>query len=311
MKNFYFLLFSILCTITYAQTSERGFSFQGYAIDPDGKALSNTGITARFTIYNKENTSQSYTEEQSMTSDIYGVFNAVAGSQTSSDFKKLNFTSKDADFWMKVEVKKTAGGSYITINDARMQAVPYAKYADNGVPVGTIVPFAGTVDKIPSGWALCDGKSVSKTSNDFVQLYSMIGGAWGESGSNFNLPDLRGYFLRGAGGDANSTDPDFSSRTGGAGNEKVGSKQNDAFKSHTHTMNDAGEHSHSLPKRIDVHYRSFEGNDDSDRVLKEANTGGSYIEKTNPAGNHKHTINATGGLETRPVNKAVNYIIKL
>ena len=41
----YVFLFAISSIIANAQTSQRGFSFQGYAVDPDGKALGSTGIT--------------------------------------------------------------------------------------------------------------------------------------------------------------------------------------------------------------------------------------------------------------------------
>ena len=42
----------------------------------------------------------------------------------------------------------------------------------------------------PQGTLMCDGRSLRKSS--YPELYTAIGGAYGESGKNFNIPDLRG-----------------------------------------------------------------------------------------------------------------------
>lgn len=56
------------------------------------------------------------------------------------------------------------------------------------LPAGMIVPYAGST--APDGWLLCDGSAVSTTT--YSNLYNVIGITYGGSGSNFNLPDLRG-----------------------------------------------------------------------------------------------------------------------
>jgi Phage Tail Collar Domain len=62
-------------------------------------------------------------------------------------------------------------------------------------PVGTIISYAATT--LPSGWLECDGRAVSRS--DYPQLFDRIGTTYGEGDgpSTFNLPDLRGEFLRG------------------------------------------------------------------------------------------------------------------
>ena len=69
-------------------------------------------------------------------------------------------------------------------------------------PAGMVSPFAGPVEAIPSGWLLCDGSEVSRT--EFANLYNAIGVCWGigDGSTTFNLPDLRGMFLRGVSGDS-------------------------------------------------------------------------------------------------------------
>lgn len=73
-------------------------------------------------------------------------------------------------------------------------------YAD--APIGSIIPFGGST--IPSGFLLCDGSEVLKTT--YSELYSIIGDSFGTASENtkFVLPDLRGEFLRGAGTNSHS-----------------------------------------------------------------------------------------------------------
>ena len=63
----------------------------------------------------------------------------------------------------------------------------------NGTPVGAVVHFAASV--APSGFIKANGSSLSTTT--YAALFAVIGYAFGGSGSSFNLPDLRGEFLRG------------------------------------------------------------------------------------------------------------------
>lgn len=77
-------------------------------------------------------------------------------------------------------------------------------YADN--PLGTILPFGSAT--IPSGWLLCDGTAISRTT--YSELFAVIGTAFGsgDGSTTFNLPDLRGEFLRGAGTNSHTNQGD-------------------------------------------------------------------------------------------------------
>lgn len=73
-------------------------------------------------------------------------------------------------------------------------------YADN--PIGTILAFGGS--NIPTGWHLCDGTALSRTT--YKDLFNIIGTNFGvgDGSTTFNLPDLQGEFLRGAGTNGHS-----------------------------------------------------------------------------------------------------------
>ena len=74
------------------------------------------------------------------------------------------------------------------------------------MPAGAIIPVAGTVGGIlPSGFLLCNGAAVSRTT--YANLFKAIGTTYGagDGSKTFNLPDLRDRFLEGAGTNAVGT----------------------------------------------------------------------------------------------------------
>ncbi len=63
-------------------------------------------------------------------------------------------------------------------------------------PAGKIAPFAQSA--VPAGWLACNGASVATAT--YAALFAAIGYTYGGAGASFNLPDLRGEFIRGADG---------------------------------------------------------------------------------------------------------------
>lgn len=64
-----------------------------------------------------------------------------------------------------------------------------------GVPSGAIMSFA--MNTAPTGWLACSGQAVSRTT--YASLFAAIGTLYGagDGSTTFNLPDLRGEFVRG------------------------------------------------------------------------------------------------------------------
>jgi len=168
------------------------------------------------------------------------------------------------------------------------------------MPSGAILAYGGA--SAPSGWLLCDGASVLRA--DYSDLFDAIGTAFGAAdGTHFNVPDLRGRFLRGA-DNAAGRDPDAAGRTamatGGNTGDAVGSVQADEQESHTHTQ-DA--HTHSL----NANNRALYGG--VNNVALGGATSVPNVQETATA-SATATNQATGGNETRPLNANVNFIIK-
>lgn len=61
--------------------------------------------------------------------------------------------------------------------------------------VGSVAAFA--METPPEGWLECDGRAVSRA--DYARLFNRIGTEFGvgDGSTTFNLPDLRGLFIRG------------------------------------------------------------------------------------------------------------------
>jgi microcystin-dependent protein len=201
------------------------------------------------------------------------------------------------DLWLEVEV----GGT--SIGRTKMSAVPFAVEAGRSagltpaasnalVPSGTVVAFAGTFARVPSGWLPCDGRSVARTA--FPALFDAIGTAHGGDGTNFNLPDYRGRFLRGVDNGV-GRDPDRAMRasaaSGGNAGDAVGSTEDESMSSHTHGLT-----------LMQVLFAA--GAVERYVATIAASTG--CVSGGSSCGQRVGT-----GNETRPVNAAVNYIIKL
>jgi microcystin-dependent protein len=192
----------------------------------------------------------------------------------------------------------------------QLMTTPYARRADvataaaNGVPSGTILPFGGSLATVPEGYLACDGSSVP--TSQFPSLFAAIGTSWGTvDPSHFNVPDLRGVFLRGVDNGAGQ-DPDrmlrASSKPNGLTGDNVGTLETDTFRYHDHG---GGSHTHNYTVPV---YQVNTGSGPYPDGLAEH---GGYSETRTSAGANQTVVQGQGGNETRPVNVNVNYIIKI
>jgi microcystin-dependent protein len=153
------------------------------------------------------------------------------------------------DLWMEIQVNGVSMGR------SKLGAVPFAVEAARAseltltaanalVPTGTVVAFAGRPERVPSGWLLCDGRSLVR--DMYPALFNAVGTSYGGDGTNFNLPDLRGRSPIGAGAGVGLTARNLGERIGA----ETHSLTVDEMPSHTHsqqphTHDDSG-HSHGI-----------------------------------------------------------------
>ena len=304
------LLALTLCLCLFSLTSfgqETGlpFNFQGYSAAPDGKPLASTAITVKFTLYIEGNTALTHEEEHNVTTDEFGVFSTKIGDSTAVStlnskvpFQALNFHVYT--YKLKVEVKQASGGSYTQISDEVMSSVPYAKTAENGVPTGTIVSFAGGLNDIPAGWVYCNGALHNPNDPEWQKLFKVLDYRWGQSGTDFRIPDLRGSFLRGC-NDGSGRDPEYGIRTNPLGGTAVadqpGTYQGDAIKDHQH-------------RYWDVYSSDWIGNATIPRPTHAISPSDSQLQTKGFDFSKLTTETINSSSETRPKNWSVYYIIK-
>lgn len=184
------------------------------------------------------------------------------------------------------------------------------------------MPFAGGT--VPDGWLLCDGTAISRTT--YPALFSAIGTAHGSGNgtSTFNLPDLRGRFIRGVDRGV-GRDPDRNSRiagtTGGNTGDNVGSVQGMATslatgnQSGTKATGGVGVTTSNSTVPTDGIMRPAGTNAMSLKtVLDDRWDGASFYNwgtVTIPNSSHNHGSTLSGDNETRPINIGLNFIIKI
>jgi microcystin-dependent protein len=99
------------------------------------------------------------------------------------------------------------------------------------IPAGTVIQSASIVE--PTGWFDCDGRTLN--TDLYANLFNAINYTYGGSGSNFNIPDIRGRVCVGAGSGTSLTTRNLGSNGG--------------EEAHTLTINEMPSHTHSLTRR--------------------------------------------------------------
>jgi len=176
-----------------------------------------------------------------------------------------------------------------------------------GVPSGAV--FCIAVASVPSGYLECNGAAVSRTT--YAALFAVIGTQYGSGNgsSTFNIPDLRGEFIRG-----------FDNGRGVDSGRSVASSQSHQHPQHNHAVSASSSSSVSDPGH--KHTMNF-------KLGNEISSGGAFGMKD--SGTADRMNNATTGIsvststsisqsnrggtsnssETRPRNIAMMYVIKV
>ncbi len=183
--------------------------------------------------------------------------------------------------------------------------------------VGQVGYFAMT--SAPAGWLKANGAAVSRET--YAALFAAIGTSFGvgDGSTTFNLPDLRGEFLRG-----------WDDGRGVDNGRVFGSIQESANKYHNHggISQPAGAHGHTAWTDSQGNHRhttnagaatgtgmAFAAGNVRPSIYTpgtETNYSGSHEHNVGigTVGNHEHYIDNDGEIESRPINMALLACIK-
>jgi len=178
------------------------------------------------------------------------------------------------------------------------------------VPTGSVHMMATTT--APSGYLKCNGSAISRTT--YAALFAIIGtthGA-GDGSSTFNVPDLRGEFVRG-----------WDDGRGIDSSRNFGTAQSDQNAQHNHSASatsTAGAHSHALNyqrKHVEdtgtaavTDIRREGGDGDGGSQTFSNNTDSGFMNNATVSVSTSVSIGNQGGNEARPRNIAMMYVIK-
>ena len=162
------------------------------------------------------------------------------------------------------------------------------------VPSGTVLYFAGSA--APAGWLKANGAAVSRTV--YAALFAAIGTTYGAGDfrNTFNLPDLRGEFIRGWDNGRGVDTP-----------RSIGSAQVDAVRQHYHGIG------YISPNNDDGAFVVRNWATTEQQTLQFINGNGNSAIRTLSASSNLGTTNAIdeSAGETRPRNVALLAIIKI
>ena len=213
--------------------------------------------------------------------------------------------SRGASGWTGID--PGTSGYVLTSNgpgaDPTYQALP----SSSAVPAGTVIQVA--MNSAPTGYLKCNGAAVSRAT--YSDLFTAIGTTFGagDGSTTFNLPDLRGEWVRG-----------WDDGRGVDSGRVFGSTQSEMIGPHNHTAtttgtfsgtsNTTGAHTHTVPAES--------GAGAGTGAANSIQTSSSI--STSSAGDHSHTVsgsisasttvNNNSGTENRVRNVALLYCIK-
>jgi len=327
MKRLVGILALVLATGIWAegQSVPNLINYQGKIAQPDGNPIADGTYGITFRIYDASEEGTLVWGRTYQVAVATGQFNVIlgapGGTMLPAAVNDIEYAFADGERYLGITVETDASGNPLaspremaprqqilsapfTLEAAHAATADLATHAVHGVPPGTILPFGGVADlDQPTGYIPCDGREVSRET--YADLFEAVGTAWGpgDGVTTFNVPDLRGRFLRGQDEDI-GRDPDVAQRAasypGGNAGDAVGSVQSDEFKSHVH--DGTGTHVH--------HWRGWRACESGSRNVRDRwyNEADPEEDVTMDDGAHNH--GPKGGNETRPVNAYVKFIIK-
>lgn len=291
-------------------------TYEGRLTGTSGKPLSGT-LGMKFGLYSTATGTTSLADWTFLGVPISkdGNFRVELGGKK-NDVPRVIRTNKD--LYLEISIQGPSGLQTLSprIKLGATARAQHAQHAENGAPVGTIMAYGGIIP--PNGWLLCDGKPMGRFDPMYNDLFKVIGNSFGagDGSTTFNLPDLRGRFLRGV-DSGTGRDPDASKRKamnpGGKYGDKVGSVQGTATSMPTKKLSNSSvsNHGHGISG-----YSYGGGGSGNGSFCGGPCSGGgvwgpySFTKHSiSGSGGHSHSISG-GDKESRPTNANVNFIIK-
>ena len=214
-----------------------------------------------------------------------GVFSVVLGQSVAIPAQAF----AAAELFVAVDVEGTP-----LLGRQAIRPATFSVRANNGVPPGSILPFAGT--NVPDGWLLCNG--ATRTIAGDPELFAAIGTTFGGDGTTtFAVPNLVDRYA-----------------VGTSGTVSLGQEIGANVTAHAHTAGSLGAHVATTWSASESNRLVFDRTGDEFTGLQDTWVGvgtfypggsGTFADKTRVSG----TTDSTN-VDNRPLSVGLNYIIK-
>lgn len=187
-----------------AETSKPSYSAI-WAFSGDKETLTSTIVNQGWVVgkpsYQRANAVENRQDQMLQHIDQHGI--AVWSADTEYFANKSYVTGSNGEIYRAVAdstgvnpVGDTSNKWYRVLDEFFTKTQADTRYLGLAVPSGAVFHFA--MQTAPAGYLVCNGAAVSRTA--FAALFAAIGTLYGngDGSTTFNLPDLRGEFLRGA-----------------------------------------------------------------------------------------------------------------
>lgn len=220
--------------------------------------------------------------------------NAHVNDDTRDDHGQYLTTARHNDIDAADHTSGSATDGTVLTADGAGGAAWEALVIPPAVPSGAIAAYGGA--SAPSGWLLCDGAAVSRTT--YADLYAILGDAYGagDGTSTFNLPNLQQRFPLGKAGALGTGDT--LGATGGVidhGHSASGSAGNSGNHAHnasaSATAGNSGNHAHNATTSVSVGAGGDHSHSASSGGPNSNSSTGGGADVIRASGNHSHAIN--------------------
>lgn len=135
MKKFLFIVAMMLCCATTIFAQNNKISYQAVVRDTENKLVANKTVTVTVNIFNGEETTAVYSEtHENVQTNVNGLISLLIGpDQTDDAWNSIQWANA------RVETTVTLAGTSLGTLKMPLTAVPYALYADEINPAGTVV----------------------------------------------------------------------------------------------------------------------------------------------------------------------------
>jgi len=193
---------------------------------------------------------------------------------------------------------------------------------NNLTPVGMVSPFAGSV--APGGWLICNGAAVART-GVYAALFGVLSTTYGsgDGSTTFNLPNLLGRTIVGAGTGTRQGEAGSGVISGGTSLSARAIGQwfgDERMQAHTHsfggTTDPAGAHAHNVSESYGTNPANYKTSIGGSYGFTYANADQNRV--TDTQGTHSHTFSGNTGAHSNQQglqmnlqpSLVLNYIIK-